>query len=279
MKELIAQLYSGSLFDDLFSTFGWRDVVDILCLAALFFALYLFVRDRRAGKLLSGVAIVAVVFALSAIFDIYAIRHILEGFFVYGLVVLAIIFQPELRAAMERIGNAPLAGLKNIGAEPRDAAATVATVDAIVEAAQNLSFAKLGALIAIERTTKIGEYISTGTVTNADLSEELLSAIFVNKAPLHDGAVVIREGRLYAAGCYLPLSEQTDISRGLGTRHRAALGLSEQSDAIVVVVSEETGTISVAHNGALYREFTSVSLRRKLLELLGVHTHPTEMKE
>jgi len=143
-----------------------------------------------------------------------------------------------------------------------------AAVDAIVDAAKRLSFSKTGALIVIERTTKIGEFISTGTVVNGELTSELLRALFFDKAPLHDGAVVIRGGRIYAAGCYLPLSERTDISKGLGTRHRAAIGLSEQSDAIVVVVSEETGTISVASKGELFREFTSVSLRRKLFELL-----------
>lgn len=268
MKEMIEKLFSGGFFKDPFSTFGWRDIVDILCLAALFFALYLFVRDRRAGKLLTGVAIVIAIFAVSELLEMYAIRYILDSFFAYGLIVLAIIFQPELRAAMERIGSVPFNGLKTIGAEARDLSASTASVSTVVEAAKNMSFSKTGALIVIERSTKIGEYISTGTIVNADLSPELLCAIFVNKAPLHDGAVIIRNGRLFAAGCYLPLSDRNDIFKGLGTRHRAAIGLSEQSDAVVVVVSEETGTISIAYKGELYREFTSVSLRRKLVELL-----------
>lgn len=268
MREMIEKLLSGSFFKDPFSTFGWRDIADILCLAALFFALYLFVRDRRAGKLLTGVAIVVAIFAVSQLLEMYAIRYILDSFFAYGLIVLAIIFQPELRAAMERIGSVPFNGLKTIGAEARDLSASAASVSAVVEAVKNMSFSKTGALVVIERSTKIGEYISTGTLVNADLSPELLSAIFVNKAPLHDGAVIIRNGRIHAAGCYLPLSDRNDIFKGLGTRHRAAIGLSEQSDAIIVVVSEETGTISIAYKGELYREFTSVSLRRKLLELL-----------
>lgn len=268
MKEMFDKLLSGNFFVDPFCTFGWRDILDILCLAALFFALYLFVRDRRAGKLLTGVVIVVVIFAVSELLDMYAIRYIFDSFFGYGLVVLAIIFQPELRAAMERIGSVPFNGLKTISAETRELSATSAWVGAIVEAAKNMSFSKTGALIVIERSTKIGEYISTGTTINAELSPELLCAIFVNKAPLHDGAVIVRGGRLYAAGCYLPLSDKNDIFKGLGTRHRAAIGLSEQSDAIVVVVSEETGTISIAYKGELFREFTSVSLRRKLFELL-----------
>ena len=268
MEAFFQKLISGSFFADAFSTFGWRDILDILCLSVLFFALYLFVRDRRAGKLLAGVAMVVAIFVVSVLLDMYAIRYVFDGFFGYGLIVLAIIFQPELRAAMERLGSAPFNSLKNIGVETRELSASGAWVSAIVAAVKNMSFAKTGALIVIERSTKLGEYISTGTTLNADLSSELLCALFVNKAPLHDGAVIVRGGRLYAAGCYLPLSEKSDIFKGLGTRHRAAIGLSEQSDAIVIVVSEETGTISIAHKGKLFREFTSVSLRRKLSELL-----------
>ena len=268
MKELLGKLFSGSFFSDPFSMFGWRDILDIVCLAVLFFAMYLFVRDRRAGKLLVGVLVVVALFVVSELLNMYAVGYIFESFFAYGLIVLAIIFQPELRAAMESIGTVPFKGLKTIGAEPRDLSASAATVDAVVEAVKNMAFSKTGAIIAIERSTKLGEHISTGTTVNADLTPELLSAIFFNKAPLHDGAVIIRGGRLYAAGCYLPLSEQPDIFRGLGTRHRAAIGLTEASDAIVVVVSEETGTISIAYKGELYREFTSVSLRRKLFELM-----------
>ncbi|MBQ3063884.1 MAG: diadenylate cyclase CdaA [Clostridia bacterium] len=268
MKELFGKLFSGSFFTEPFSTFGWRDIVDIICLTALFFAMYLFVRDRRAGKLLTGVLVVVALFVVSELLDMYAVRYIFESFFAYGLIVLAIIFQPELRAAMERIGTVPFKGLKTIGAEPRDLSASAATVDAIVESVKNMAFSKTGAIVAIERSTKLGEYIGTGTTVNADLTPELLSAIFFDKAPLHDGAVIIRNGRLYAAGCYLPLSDKPDIFRGLGTRHRAAIGLTEVSDAIVVVVSEETGTISIACKGELYREFTSVSLRRKLFELM-----------
>lgn len=268
MKELFAKLFSGSFFSDPFTVFGWRDILDIVCLAILFFAMYLFVRDRRAGKLLVGVLVVVALFVVSDLLNMYAVGYIFSSFFSYGLIVLAIIFQPELRAAMERIGTVPFKSLKTIGAEPRDLSASAATVDAVVEAVKNMAFSKTGAIIAIERSTKLGEHISTGTTLNADLTPELLSAIFFDKAPLHDGAVIIRGGRLYAAGCYLPLSEQPDIFRGLGTRHRAAIGLTEASDAIVVVVSEETGTISIAYKGELYREFTSVSLRRKLFELM-----------
>ncbi len=270
--ELLAELFgSGQIltyFLDPFKNFTWRDALDIFSLAALFFALYLFVRDRRAGKLIAGVTLIVAIFVVSYLLDMYAVRYILGGVFGYGLIVLAIIFQPELRAAMERLGTMPFRSLNTIGAESKDLVMSPAAVDAVVDAAKRMSFSKTGALIVIERTTKIGEYISTGTILNAELSSELLRSLFFDKAPLHDGAVVLRGGRIYAAGCYLPLSEKPDISKDLGTRHRAAIGLSEQGDSIVIVVSEETGTISVAYRGQLFREFTSVSLRRKLFELL-----------
>ena len=273
MKDFFVGLFShglaGTYFKKPFLTFGWRDALDILCLTLLFFAVYLFARDRRAGKLFAGVGIIVAIYVVCEVLDIYAVSYIFDNLFAYGVILLAIIFQPELRAAMERFGSAPFRGLKTIGVESRDMTVSPTAVSAIVEAVKDMSFTKTGALIVLERSTRIGEYIRTGTILNADLTPELLRAVFFNKAPLHDGAVVIRGGRIYAAGCYLPLSEQTDIVKSLGTRHRAAIGLSEQSDSVVIVVSEETGTISIAHQGELFREFTSVSLRRKLFELLG----------
>jgi len=276
MKIFFDKLFSGGFsftyFTAPFQNFRvtwWRDILDILAIALLLFALYLFIRDRRAGRLVVGIAMLLVIYAISAALDMYAIRYVFSSFFGYGVVVLAIIFQPEIRSAMERMGSVSFRGLKTIGVESKATVLSPAAMDVIVEAVKDMSFSKTGALIVIERGTRIGEYIRTGTTLNADLTPELLRAVFFDKAPLHDGAVIVRGGRLYAAGCYLPLSEKTDIFKGLGTRHRAAIGLSEQSDSVIVVVSEETGTISVAYNGELFREFTSVSLRRKLSELLG----------
>jgi len=272
MKAFFDRLFSGGLsdgyFSGVFTGFGWRDVLDIVCLALLFFSLYLFVRDRRAGKLFVGIAVVVLIYFASILLDIYALRYVFSSFFGYGIVALAIVFQPEIRAAMERIGSIPFHGLKSIGVESRDMTLAPSAVEHIVDAVQEMHFSKTGALIVIERSTRIGEYIRTGTTLNADLSAELVRAIFFDKAPLHDGAVIIRGGRVYAAGCYLPLSEKTDIFKGLGTRHRAAIGLSEQSDSIIIVVSEETGIISLAYKGELFRDFTEVSLRAKLFELL-----------
>lgn len=273
MKELFDRLFSGGFaftyFTDPFKGFRLWDALDILALALIFYALYLFVRDRRAGKLMAGIVLLFGIYALSELLNMHALQYIFGSFFGYGIVALAIVFQPEIRAAMERIGSVPFRGLKTIGVEHRFMTLSSASVDAVVEAVKDMSFSKTGALIVIERTTRIGEYIRTGTTLNAELTPELLRAVFFDKAPLHDGAVIVRGGRIYAAGCYLPLSEKTDIFKGLGTRHRAAIGLSEQSDSVIIVVSEETGTISIAYKGELFREFTSVSLRRKLFELLG----------
>lgn len=274
--EFFDRLFSGGFtfksFFVPFVSFHWRDVLDILVLTLIFFALYRFVRDRRAGKLLKGILVMVAIYAISVLLDLSALRYLMGGFFGYGVIALAIIFQPELRSMMERIGSVPsLHGLKTIGSEQKNMTLSPSGIDAIVEAIKDMSFSKTGALVVIERTTRIGEYIRTGTTLNADLTPELLRAVFFDKAPLHDGAAIVRGGRIYAAGCYLPLSDQTDIFKGLGTRHRAAIGLSEQSDSVIVVVSEETGTISVAYKGELFREFTSVSLRRKLFELLGKH--------
>ncbi|MBE6691262.1 MAG: TIGR00159 family protein [Ruminococcaceae bacterium] len=276
MKVFFDKLFSGGFSFTYFSTpfenfraHWWRDVLDILAIAVLLFALYLFIRDRRAGKLVIGIGMLLALYAASAALDMYAVRFVFSTFFSYGIIVLVVIFQPEIRAAMERMGSISFRGLKTIGVESKTTVLSPAAMDAVVEAVKDMSFSKTGALIVIEQGTKIGEYIRTGTTLNAELTPELLRAVFFDKAPLHDGAVIIRGGRLYAAGCYLPLSEKADIFKGLGTRHRAAVGLSEQSDSVIIVVSEETGTISVAYNGELFREFTSVSLRRKLWELLG----------
>ena len=182
---------------------------------------------------------------------------------------------------VERIGSVSFKGLKTIGAEARSRSAlSSAALDEIVLAVKHMSFSKTGALIAIERSIKISEYAASGTVLNSDISARLIQTIFFNMTPLHDGAVIIRDGRVYAAGCNLPLTQNTEPIKDLGTRHRAAVGASEDSDAIVIVVSEQTGIISLAYKGELLRNFTSVSLRRKLGELLGMQRNtPTRDEE
>ena len=171
--------------------------------------------------------------------------------------------------ATEKVGETPLTGLHNITAESRDAATTNAEIDAICTAVSDLAREKVGALIVLERTTKLGEYIKSGVYVDAAISPHIVRNLFFNKAPLHDGAVIIRDGRICAAGCFLPLSTQEDINKDLGTRHRAAIGMSEISDAIVIVVSEETGNISLALNGSLERNFNYSSLKQRMTALLN----------
>ncbi len=275
MKDFFDRLFCGTLpqsfFSDALASFAWRDALDILVLTVLFFSIYRYVRDRRAGRLLMGAALVVVVYAVSEILNMYTLRYLFGNFFGYSLLVIAVIFQPELRALLERVGSVSFGRLKNIGTESRNRSVlTTTALDEIVLAVKHMSFSKTGAIIAIERSINIGEYAQSGTVLKSDISARLLQTIFFNMTPLHDGAVIIRDGRVFAAGCNLPLTQNTEPIKDLGTRHRAAVGASEDSDAVVIVVSEQTGIISLACKGELIRNLTSVSLRRKLNELLGM---------
>ena len=284
MKHLFDRLFSGCFSGGTFlaplGSFSVWDVFDILLLALLFFAVYRYVSDRRASRLLWGVGLLVGVYAVSELFNMYAMRYIFASFFGYGLVALVVIFQPELRAMVERVGSFSFRRLKTIGAESsRRSAMSAAALDELVLAVKHMSFSKTGAIIAIERSIKIGEYAQSGTVVNAEISARLLQTIFFHMTPLHDGAVIIRDGRVFAAGCNLPLTQNTDPIKDLGTRHRAAVGASEDSDAIVIVVSEQTGIISLALKGELLRNFTSVSLRRTLGELLGLQRNQQRDEE
>lgn len=243
---------------------GILDVVDILLLSIVLFFVYRFIRDRRAGKLLIGLGLVLALSLLGDALELPATRFIFSDFRQIGVIAILILFQPELRSALEKVGGTPLSGIRTITAESRDAAMMNAEIEAICTAAGDLSRDKVGALIVIEQSTKLGEYIKSGVMVDATISPYLLKNIFFNNAPLHDGAVIIRSGRVCAAGCFLPLSTQDDINKDLGTRHRAALGLSEISDALVIVVSEETGTISLAVDGNLERNYNYNSLKQAL---------------
>ncbi len=248
--------------------FGLIDAIDILVLALVLFFAYKFLRDRRAGKLIIGLGFVSLVLIVSSFIGMNAVNYILRHFYQIGLLALIIVFQPELRTALEKVGNTPISGFREIVSDSRDMKAVLSDIEAICDAVSDMSRTKTGALIVIERQTKLGEYIKSGVTVNAQLSSFLLRNIFFNKAPLHDGAVIIRNYRVFAAGCFLPLSTKDDIVKSLGTRHRAAIGLSEISDAIVIVVSEETGTISVAKDGELKRDYNYGTLKQELLALL-----------
>ncbi len=244
------------------------DIIDIVCVSILLYFLYKFVRDKRAGKLALGVILLLGAEIISSIADMYLMQYILQNIFQVGIITLVILFQPELRSVLEKVGTQPLKGLKNISDAGTSAAHNI--IEEVTSAVFDMSESKTGALIIFERETKLGDMILTGTVIDAHPTEFLIKNIFFNKAPMHDGALIIRDGRLYAAGCLLPLSNNPDIIKDLGTRHRAGIGMSENSDAVVVIVSEETGTVSTAVEGVLVRGYSKTKLKKFLIaELEG----------
>lgn len=245
------------------------DLIDIFLLTGLLYYLYSFVRRRRAGKLLVGVAAVFGLYMVCSLFDMKAIGLLMDNFLTVGLIAVVIIFQPELRDALERVGNTSL----KIGRFAGERLGTDAEIEhlasEISSAACSLSSEGYGALIVLQRTTKLQDYMDKGEVLDAKVSAKLLRNIFVNRSPLHDGAVIIDGDRIGAAACKLPLSDNEDAVRDLGTRHRAAVGISEVSDAMVVVVSEENGVISVAYGGALYRNYDNKNLQDALRKFMN----------
>jgi diadenylate cyclase len=245
------------------------DIIDILMLMFIFYAFYHFIKNRRAGKLMIGLVVIIATIVISTLFEMHALQFVLQNFYQVGILAIIIVFQPELRAALEKVGNTPLSGLRNIGAtESRDTASVTVGIDSICEAVCDMSLYKTGALIVIERSVKLGEYIKPSNEINAKLSARLLQTLFYDKAPFHDGAVIIRDMQVHAGGCVLPLSSNENIDPNLGTRHRAALGISEVSDAIAIVVSEETGTVSITFEGRISRNYNYNSLKHELLNIL-----------
>lgn len=253
------------------SQFKFIDFIDIIILALLFFFVYRFIRNRRAGKLALGLALLLLIMILASLFDMKAMGFILQNFYQVGIIAILIVFQPELRAALEKVGNTSIiTGIKNITSGDRrqyisqvDHAAT-----SICNAVFEMSSQKVGALIVIERTTKLGEYIDTGIKLNAQISSDLIKNIFFKNAPLHDGAVIISNMQICAAGCFLRISEQEGLDSELGTRHRAAIGITEVSDAVVVVVSEENGKVSLARDSKIFRGYTKERLKKELFGLM-----------
>ena len=244
-----------------------RYVVDILLLSFILYIAVRFLWDRRAGKLLIGLSIWLVALFAARLFHLYAVGAILELIAEAGIVVLVLIFQPEIRDALEKLGGEPLKNFKSLSADVKNEA-TVEGINAICEAATDMARTKTGALIVIERSTKLGDIIRSGVDVDSKLTPYILRSVFFPNSPLHDGAVVIRNMRVCAAGCLLPLTRRQDVDPNLGTRHRAALGMSESCDAVIIVVSEETGTISVAYNRTLTRDYTSQTLKLRLSEIL-----------
>ena len=255
-----------------FATYNWiSDTLDILLVALFLYFIIRLVRDSRAEQLLRGILILVVLYAAAYVFELKTVQYLLQAIFDNGLLLLIVVFQPEVRRALEQAGNSR-SGLARIfgGFKAENNAAHIEqwnkAIEATADALEILQKQKMGALVVMERTTRLGEIVRSGTIIEAEPSAALISAVFYNKAPLHDGAMIIRDGKVYAASCILPLTDNLKISRELGTRHRAGVGMSEESDAIVIILSEETGMISIAEAGELKRNFTRETLIKTLAD-------------
>ncbi|ATY83733.1 TIGR00159 family protein [Kyrpidia spormannii] len=243
------------------------DLLDILLVTYVLYRMILLIRGTRAVQLLKGIVVILIATGLSNYLHLRAMSWLLDKALTIGLFAIPVVFQPELRRALEQLGRGRLFSWSlQMASSDRD-------VDKIVteltRAAQVLAKNRIGALIALERETGLSDYVETGIAIDAEVSAELLVNIFIPNTPLHDGAVVVRQGRIAAAGCVLPLSDSRTIDKQLGTRHRAAVGLSEHSDAVAVVVSEETGQISLAAEGQLNRDLDEQALREMLGTMLA----------
>lgn len=267
----LAEIFSDFLkyfFGETLRNIEVKDVIDILLLSLVLFFIYNLIRDSRAWKLIIGLIVMLAISVIAEVFEMSALGFIFGNFQQLGLIAILVLFQPEFRTALERVGGTPITGIKSISANSESMASVSAQIESVCTAAADLSRDKLGALMVIERSTKLGDFIRSGVEIDSVVSPFVLKNIFFNKAPLHDGAVILRNGRIAAAGCFLPLSTKEDIDKDLGTRHRAAIGLTEVSDAVVIIVSEETGKISLAVGGTLERNYNYATLKQALNSIL-----------
>lgn len=253
-----------------------NDFIDIGIVAIIIYYIITLLRDTRAMQVVKGLLVLFAVVFISRSLHFNALNYILGGAMQIGVFAVIVIFQPEFRNILERMGRFKVGKIIDFAVDTAPEDVISMTIDSVVKAAADMSLTKTGALIVIERETRLGEFISTGTMLDANVSSSLLENIFVPNTPLHDGAVIIRGNKIMTAGCVLPLSANNNLSKELGTRHRAALGLSETTDAVVVVVSEETGKISIARNGALTRNLSSESLTKALSKILIQNTEASE---
>jgi len=233
---------------------GWRDFVEIAVVSFAIYRVLLLIHRTRAMQVLVGLVVLVVSYGVAYVLQLSMIVYLLGLVFSYGAIALLVVFAPELRAALAQIGRSPMSRFLANMRESEIA-------DAVAEAVERLSRSGIGAIVAIEREVSLEEYVQSGSEMHAKVSADLLATIFTPYSPLHDGAVIIRGDTIVGAGCILPLSQASLIARSLGTRHRAALGLSEETDALVIVVSEETATITAAQNGKLARDISALEVR------------------
>ena len=273
MEAIIRTLESAPTY---FELIRFADILDMAVIAFGIYHLFRFVRRSRSGQVVKAIAIIVVAMALANTYNLRIIRTVLNNAVELGVIALVVIFQPEVRRFLEQMGSGKIKELFVAESYSNDLENAVKET---VEAYESLSRDKVGALMVFERRTLLDDVLKTGTALDCQVSAQLLKNLFWNKAPLHDGAVIVRNGRIVGAGCMLPLSGNVNLSRDLGMRHRAGIGISENSDAVVAIVSEETGSISVAINGMLKRHLSPETLERMLiLELMpdaGEEGRPT----
>jgi diadenylate cyclase len=249
---------------DYFAGISIKDGIDILIVSYVIYKLILLVRGTRAIQLMKGILVVVVTWVISIWFKLSTLQWMMNQAFTFGVLAIIIIFQPELRRALEQLGRGKLFSRSSTEGDDE----INKRIGDVIHAVNYLSKRKIGALIVFEKETGLTDYLESGTAIESKISAELLINIFIPNTPLHDGAVIIRQNQLMAAGCYLPLSENPFISKELGTRHRAAIGMSEVSDAMCIIVSEETGQVSLTMNGHILRDMREESLVFKLFEEL-----------
>jgi len=252
--------------------FSWRDIVDIIIVAVIIYSLIRIMSGTRALQVLKGLGIIVILAIVFSILSLQTVTWMLSWLLNAAVVVLVILFQPEIRRALEKLGGGKFFG---VIIAPREDADRI--VEELMRAIINMSKRKVGALIVFERKTGLKDIIETGTFINAEITSELIENIFYPNTPLHDGAMIIKEGKIIAAGCFLPLSDNKQISSELGTRHRAALGVSEVSDSYTIVVSEETGVISYMFDGMLTR-YLDIPTLRDILERIFIKTENADKK-
>ena len=266
----------GSIFDAIrtvwnqisYAISGFRfpyDLIDILIIAFILFKAIAFLRESRSGQLVKGLVILFAVYIIATWWKLATLKWLLSIVMDSIIVIAVVVFQPEIRRVLEKVGRTKFSKGQLFDSEENEVAQCI---DSVSKASGIMQEKRIGALIVFERTTQLGEIISTGTLIDAKASVSVINNIFFPKSPLHDGAMIIRNGRVLAAGCILPLTQREDLSLQLGTRHRAAIGMTENSDAVVLVVSEETGNISIAMNGQIKRDYNAVSAGAELRRLL-----------
>ena len=253
------------------------DAIEILILAGIIFLAFQLFKGRKAGAVLMGLVVIAALSFVSHLLGFTVLYRLFATILGSGLLVIIMIFQPEIRDALEKIGNGSLKGIMTFSDKKKKKAQYLNAIDNICSAVNELSENSTGALIVIERSIRLSDVTKTGIVIDANVNDFLIRNLFYDKAPLHDGAIIISGDKIVAAGCFLPLTQRADIDYNLGTRHRAAIGMAERSDAVVIVVSEETGSVSIAHDFSLIRNVNQGELRKFLQEnVLRIHLEGSE---